>query len=121
MKRPFPTEFIFQIFSLLIAFIVVHAVYVADIRPSAIKALKEQRLLIENDANYVPERSFYILVRDYEQEACFVLMLWAMAILAFKGIAANRQQRQLEWDLIGVADGTPASNIGMLCSCSWPR
>ena len=48
-----------------------------------------------HDLNYVPERSFYILVRDYEQEACFVLMLWAMAILAFKGVAANRQQRQL--------------------------
>ena len=35
MKKLFPSEPIFQIFALLIAFIIVHAVYVALIRPSA--------------------------------------------------------------------------------------
>ena len=35
MRKLFPTEFVFQAFSLLIAFIVVHTVYVAVIRPNA--------------------------------------------------------------------------------------
>ena len=109
MKKPFPTEFILQLFSLLIVFIIVHAVYVTEIRPTALQVLEEQKVRIASDATYVPERSVYILVRDYEQEACFVLMLWAMAILAFKGYVAYRQQRQLDWDLIGVAEGTAIS------------
>ena len=109
MKKPFPTEFILQLFSLLIVFIVVHAVYVTEIRPRANAMLEEQKVLIEKDTNYIPERSIYILIRDYEQEACFVLMLWAMVILAFKGHVAYRQQRQLEWDFIGVPDGTSIS------------
>jgi len=33
--RALPTEFIYQLFALLIAFIIVHAVYVAVIRPNA--------------------------------------------------------------------------------------
>ncbi|NCF80954.1 MAG: MotA/TolQ/ExbB proton channel family protein, partial [Proteobacteria bacterium] len=33
MKKNFPTEFVYQVFSLLIAIIIVHAIYVAVIRP----------------------------------------------------------------------------------------
>ena len=31
------------------------------------------------------DRNLYVLIRDFEQEACFVLMLWALAIMAYKG------------------------------------
>ena len=36
MKKNFPTEFVYQIFALLISFIIVHAVYVTLVRPAAI-------------------------------------------------------------------------------------
>ncbi len=104
MRRYFPTELVFQVFALLIAFIVVHAFYVAVIRPNADAFLTEQHARMKIDADYVPQRSYYVVVRDYEQEACFVLMFWALAILTFKGRVTYRQQRQLEWDFIGLPE-----------------
>ena len=80
MKGDLPFEFLYQIFSLLIIVIVVHAVYVTLVRPQANADLQEQALRIEQDDSYVPERSVFVVVRDLEQEACFVLMLWACAI-----------------------------------------
>jgi biopolymer transport protein ExbB/TolQ len=104
MKRYFPTELAFQLFALLIAFIIVHAFYVAVIRPNANAFLTEQYARMKIDADYVPQRSYYVVVRDYEQEACFILMFWAFAILAFKGRVTYRQQRQLGWDFIGLPE-----------------
>lgn len=104
MKKYFPTELVIQVFALLVAFIVIHAFYVAVIRPNADAFLAEQHAQMRIDPNFVPERSYYVVVRDYEQEACFVLMFWALAILTFKGWVALRQQRQLEWDFIGLPE-----------------
>ena len=105
MSRSFPTEFVYQIASLLIGFIIVHASYVAVIRPNAEIAMAEQNQLLQENPDYIPRRSYFVVVRDYEQEACFVLMIWALAILAFKGIVINRQQAQLDEDFIGVSPG----------------
>ena len=41
MKKQLPFEFIFHIFSLFIAIILVHAVYVSVIRPNAAAVLKQ--------------------------------------------------------------------------------
>ena len=95
MRKLFPTEFVFQVFSLLIAFIVVHAIYVAVIRPNADAFIAEERARMEIDSDYVQQRSYYVVVKDYEQEACFVLMFWALAILGYKGVTTYRQQQQL--------------------------
>ncbi len=106
MKRYFPTELVVQVFALLISFIIVHAVYVAVIRPNADAFLAEQHAQMKIDPNFVPQRSYWVMLRDYEQEACFVLMFWALAILTYKGWIALRQQRQLDWDFIGLPDNT---------------
>jgi len=104
MKRGFQTEFIFSLFSLLITFIIVHAVYVAVIRPNADAFLAEEIAMAEADPNYVRQRSAYVVIRDYEQETCFILMFWALAILGFKARSALRQQKQLEQDFIGLPE-----------------
>ncbi len=106
MSKPFPVEFVFQSFSLLIAVLLVHGIYVSLIRPNADAILREQALEMQEDQSYVPERSIYVLVRDYEQEACFMLMVWAMAIMTFKGVAASRENRLLQMDLVPVSGGT---------------
>jgi biopolymer transport protein ExbB/TolQ len=106
MRKLFPTEFVFQVFSLLLAFIVVHAVYVAVIRPNADAFLAEERAKMKIDRNYEFKQSPYVTVRDYEQETCFVLMLWALAIMGFKTVRTYRQRQQLELDLIGLPEGT---------------
>ena len=109
MRKLFPTEFVFQAFSLLIAFIIVHAVYVAVIRPNADAFMAAEKAQIAADKDYIQQRSYYVVLRDYEQETCFVLMLWAMAILGYKGTALRRQQRQLDRDFIGLPEGAVIS------------
>jgi biopolymer transport protein ExbB/TolQ len=46
-----------------------------------------------------------VIVKDFEQEACFVLMLWAMAIMGYKGWRLSRERALLEVELIPVAEG----------------
>lgn len=104
MKKDFPTEFVYQVFSLLIAIIVVHAVYVAVIRPDARAFIQEQAEIMQADPSYVPERSLPVIIKDYEQEACFILMFWAFAILIYKAVATYRQRRLLDTELILLAE-----------------
>mgnify|MGYP003700339267 CR=1 FL=1 len=99
-------EFIFQLFALIIALILVHGLYVTLIRPAASAQLEAQ---LEREAAgepYVAERSFYIVVKDYEQEACFVLMLWAMAIMGYKTRLTLKERRLLDTPMINVSEGT---------------
>jgi biopolymer transport protein ExbB/TolQ len=105
MKKSFSTEFVYQVFSLIISIIIVHAVYVSVIRPNAAAVMEEQRILIAEDPDYVPERSGFVIVKDFEQEACFILMLWALAILGYKVYLANRERELLEQDLVPIAEG----------------
>ena len=100
MKKHFPTEFVYQVFSLLIAIIVVHAIYVAVIRPDARAFMEQEAQAMQADPNYVAERSLAVVIKDYEQEACFILMFWAFAILIYKAVVTYRQRRLLEQDLI---------------------
>ena len=106
MKKSYPVEFVYQALSLIIAFIVVHAVYVLVVRPKADIVLGEQRAMMEIDPAYAQERSVWVIIRDFEQEACFVLMIWAVAIMAYKGVIAVKEHRLLETDLVPVSEGT---------------
>jgi len=105
MKKHIPTEFVFQMASLLIAVIFVHGIYVAVVRPNAAAIIEEQQIQIEENPDYVPERAFFVIIRDFEQEACFVLMLWAMSILGYKAYAASRERALLQQDLVPIAEG----------------
>lgn len=106
MRRIFPTEFIFQVAALLISFIVVHATYVAMIRPNAEQFQIEERAKSAQDPQYDMQQSIYVILRDYEQESCLILMFWALAILGYKAVFVSRQRKQLELDLVGLPDGT---------------
>ena len=93
MKKKFPisTEFIYQLFALILIIIIVHAAYVAVIRPKADAILAQQAAMLETDKSRIAERSVFILIRDYEQETCFILMFWSLAIMIYKGIATDRK------------------------------
>ena len=106
MKKTYPVEFVYQVLSLIVAVILVHAFYVAVVRPRADFILAEQAALMQADPDYVQERSVWVIIRDFEQETCFVLMLWAMAIMVFKGVQATREHRLLQEELVPVAEGT---------------
>lgn len=105
MKQGLFSEALYQIAALIIAVIVVHAAYVAVIRPNAELLQEQQNLLQQTDENFVPERSLYIILRDYEQETCIILLLWGMAIIAMKTQQILRERALLERTLVQVSDG----------------
>lgn len=105
MLTRFSTEFVYQLFSLLIAIIIVHAIYVAVIRPHAAAFLEEEAARMAADKDYVARRNVYVLVKDYEQEACFILMLWALAIMAYKAEVGASERRLLQQELVPLAEG----------------
>ncbi|MBT4160162.1 MAG: MotA/TolQ/ExbB proton channel family protein [Gammaproteobacteria bacterium] len=106
MKKQLPVEFIFQLFSLIIAVIIIHAIYVSIIRPNATAILEEQAVQINTNPDYVPERSVYVVIRDFEQEACFILALWAMSLMGYKTMQTVQEGRVLQLDLIPINQGT---------------
>ncbi|MBV1878098.1 MAG: MotA/TolQ/ExbB proton channel family protein [Pseudomonadales bacterium] len=106
MKRQLPVEFIFQLFSLIIAVIIIHSIYVSIVRPNATAILEQQAVQINANADYVPERSYYVVIRDFEQETCFILMFWAIALMTYKSLLTAKERRTLTMDLIPLSQGT---------------
>jgi len=100
------SEFIYQLFALLIAVILVHAVYVGVIRPVADAQIAKQMELQASGTDFVPERSLAVVVRDYEQESCFILMFWALAIMGYKARRSLHEQSLLDRALLDVPPGT---------------
>ncbi len=80
-KKNFPVEFVFQLFALIIAIIIVHAFYVSVVRPNAAQIIEQENIMAEQDPDFVRGRSVWILVKDLEEESCFILMFWALAIM----------------------------------------
>ncbi len=105
MKKHIPVEFIYQVFSLILVIIIVHGIYVSVVRPAADAELRADQIAMQEDTAYVPQRSVYVIIRDFEQEACFVLFLWAISIMGLKGWSVHQQRKLLEMDLVPVSDG----------------
>ena len=105
MRKNIPVEFIYQIFSLIVVIILVHGIYVSVVRPNADAELQREQIEMRENPDYVSERSVYVIIRDFEQEACFILFFWAVAIMSYKGWSAMRQRSLLQADLVPVAEG----------------
>ena len=105
MRRTFLNEFLYQVFALIIAVIVVHAVYVTTVRPKAVEIIAEQALRIQEEQNYTPERSVWVLIRDFEQETCFILAIWAFAIMGYKAVVTLNERSLLQRELLPVREG----------------
>ena len=106
MKHKMSSEFIFQLFALLIAVIVVHAAYVGVIRPSADAQLQQQMEMQAAGEDFVPDRTLAVVIRDFEQETCFILLIWALAIMGYKGRRTMLENKILERRLLDIPEGT---------------
>ena len=106
MNKKLPNEFLFTVVALLIVTVFVHATYVLHIRPVAEATLRADRERMSVDPNYVTERSFYVIIKDYEQQAEIILMLWALAIIGYKAVAQQRESRVLRAEVLRLPDGT---------------
>ncbi|MDH3641927.1 MAG: MotA/TolQ/ExbB proton channel family protein [Gammaproteobacteria bacterium] len=105
MKRQLPFELIYSITALVVALIIVHLAYVTVIRPNADAMLQAQAERAAAGEDYVQDRSLYVVLKDYEQESCFVLMFWAIAIMGYKGRTALREGSLLDEDIVKVSEG----------------
>jgi len=114
MVKKLPVEFLFQLFALLLGFILVHGAYVTVIRPRADAFLSQEHAKMAADANYEQQQNFYVVLRDYEQETCLILMFWALAILGFKGVNTYRQRRMLD----AAIDMLRPGGVLVYCVCS---
>jgi len=104
-KKNIPVEFVYQLFALIIAIIIVHAFYVSLVRPNATEVMAAQAIEAANNPDYVRERSNWVLIKDLEQEACFILMFWALAIMGYKARDILQERKLLELDLVPIAEG----------------
>ncbi len=107
MKKSLPisVEFLYQIVSLVIILVIVHAFYVGIVRPKADTILAQRAGIEATEHPQSTRRSFYVLIRDFEQEACFILLLWALAIMASKANATIQDRSLLAADLLPLAQG----------------
>ena len=111
MKKAIPVEFVYQVFSLLIAIILVHAVYVTIIRPNADAFIVQEVAQMKADPEYVQKRSIFVVIRDFEQEACFILALWAFSIMGYKGYVTYRERKLLDSDPLANAKGLNTAGL----------
>ncbi len=105
MKRQLPFELIYQAAALVVAVILVHLVYVTVIRPNADAIITAQAERAAAGEAYAQDRSLYVVLKDYEQESCFVLMLWAIAIMGYKTRNALRERSLLQEDIVKISEG----------------
>ena len=104
-KKNIPFEFVYQLFALIIAIIIVHAFYVSVVRPNATQIVEQQNAEAAVNPDYVRERRVWVLIKDLEQEACFILGIWALAIMVYKAKSTVRERHLLDVDLVPVAEG----------------
>jgi biopolymer transport protein ExbB/TolQ len=105
MKTRYPKEFLFSLGALLAATIVVQTLWATWVRPNAQAVLAVQTESMRKDPNYVPDRSLFVIMKDWEQESCVILMIWALAIIFYKGRTTKREQEQLDGDPVRVPEG----------------
>ncbi len=99
------SEFLVELFALVAITVLVHAVYTAVIRPQADAVLAQQQAAMLKDENYSPPRSFWVVVKDWEQEACFILATWAVFVMLLRVQSTRRQRRLLDRDWLHLPEG----------------
>jgi biopolymer transport protein ExbB/TolQ len=106
-KGFFSQNFIVQNVGLLVAVLLVAFLYGTVIRPKARELEITNRLLqaesIETD--YTPQRSIFIILKDFEQQACLTLMVWAVIILSYKLYLVAQESKLLRIKFIQIEEG----------------
>ena len=105
LRVPRRSEFLLEMFALFAVIVAVHAVYTVVVRPHAVAILAQQQAAMALDKNYVPERTWWVIAKDPEQETCFILAIWAAFVMGWRARAALQARRQLERDFLHLPDG----------------
>jgi biopolymer transport protein ExbB/TolQ len=89
------SDIVKNLIALLVSIIVVHLVYIGYVRPEADLLLETAR-----QAGQSAPRDLVIVLKDYEQEICFILMLWGSFLILSKCRTIIRNNYLFTVDLI---------------------
>jgi biopolymer transport protein ExbB/TolQ len=104
----FSNENLVQFAGLVVSFVVIHLLFVLFIRPEAEKVIQRNRVMAQQNVGgegFVPERNIYVILKNYEQEGCFVLLSWSMVIIIFKLTTVYREKRVMDDTYIDIERG----------------
>jgi biopolymer transport protein ExbB/TolQ len=90
-----PKDFLFQIISLFISILLIHTIYLLFIDPAA-----ANEIAIAIDQNKAPNRTFAVILKDFEQEACIILFFWALSIIFIKWKEVSNQANFIRIDFL---------------------
>ena len=71
--------------ALVVSAVVVHVAYLGYVRPQAAQVLEAAR-----QAGQSAPRDLVVILKDYEQEICLILMLWGMFLIVSKCVLPIR-------------------------------
>ncbi len=114
-------DLFFQIGTLLASILFVHTLYLLSIRPEAQRQVEAAEAL-----NQPTERTLFIILKDYEQEICIILMIWAICIIARKVSELLKYRHYLDVDLIDrdedvtVTQSTARTALSQLWDLGYP-
>ncbi len=89
------TKTLSNMIALVVCVVTVHITYIGYIRPQASLVLEASR-----QAGQSAPRHLVVILKDYEQEICLILMLWGMFLILGKCLAILREQYLFSVDLL---------------------
>ena len=89
------TKTLSNMIALVVCVVAVHLTYIGYIRPQASLVLEASR-----QAGQSAPRHLVVILKDYEQEICLILMLWGMFLILGKCLAILREQYLFSVDLL---------------------
>jgi len=89
------SETVKSLVALLISTVSVHLAYIGLIRPRA-----EQVLVAAHQAGQSAPRDLFVILKDYEQEICIILMFWAGFLIISKCMAILKDRYMFNVDLL---------------------
>nr|WP_298718196.1 MotA/TolQ/ExbB proton channel family protein [uncultured Steroidobacter sp.] len=101
----YPSEFFVTLIALIATIVVVHALYVSWVRPNGDEIVAQEQARLKADKDYVPQRSFFLVINAPEQEVEIIHFIWALLILGYKAVLIRRERKLLERELIVVPEG----------------
>jgi len=105
MSKLYSNDFVFQVTTLVLAFLVMHVPWTLVVRPRARVVLETQAREMRTNPEYIQERSWWVIIKDPEQEWEFILCLWALCIMGAKWHSSTRERKLLESDIVPLAPG----------------
>jgi biopolymer transport protein ExbB/TolQ len=101
------SEIVKNFIALILSILLVHLVYIGYVRPQADILLEAARL-----AGQSAPRDLVIVLKDYEQEICFILMLWGSFLILSKCLMILRNNYLFTVDLIEETIEEPIEQTG---------